>query len=672
MGYFDTALMLLKLLIAFGLFYFIIPLQTIRFETDEKSGLDKFFISLIHSNLFIIVIVYLFAVMKIYETISLAIICLLVLGYFMKKRVKTESITMSMKTLVLIFDYSENRERSKQKFYDLINKSRKQWKTVWKNLSLWYRQHYISLSVLIITLLIGVWVRIYHAFIHLYFAASDPYVHLTWSKKLGQNIIYEDGIYPYGFEAMISGLNKLSQIDPYYIARFMGPITGALIMLSIVYVLGKQVKNELIFIIVAMVMYISDMGFTENAWRQMSALSMEYAIVFFLPGIYFLIKYFETADKRKLLLAAECLMIVALTHLYISLCLIGAFTLITILNVVRIFRFRDVTRYILMMFAACFFGFLPLFIGTLLGLRFYSAKNGFVSKNFGLLDFSHFLEKASQFHEGSPGLVLFLICLVVWLILVMFRVGKIYDLGYIAVAVMLYAMYRAEELGLPYLVPAYRIGVMLLIVAVIVIIMPSYLILSVIKSKREQAFNITKSILGTLTIVIIIYSWPITIPEEREAFQYDDTVQAYLDIKKNIPYLNWTIISPQEDSQLTYTYGSHTHLWELVQSISGKESKKLQILTDYIFIFVEKIPLGANHKINEEDAKKPFPSPDSQSDLTKYYYGTVENRTILEAKAYYWAENYMKTHKDIEIYMDTENIRVYKIKQDKLKPITFQ
>ncbi len=136
-------------------------------------------------------------------------------------------------------------------------------------------------------------------------------------------------------------------------------------------------------------------------------------------------------------------------------------------------------------------------------------------------------------------------------------------------------------------------------------------------------------------------------------------------IKKEFPILNWTIISPVEQYQQSFGYGWHYNLWEFVQDVIEDAKEEVKIPTDYVFLFVEKYPLNSTQRINEQDSAEKFPIITGQLDK---YYTEYNNRRIIEAKAYYWAEEYIKEHDFMKVYMDTEVMTVYMIKQDGEKP----
>ena len=77
-----------------------------------------------------------------------------------------------------------------------------------------------SKRVILLLFFMSAIIRIHHSVTHYYYPSSDPYVHLKWVKSLGANQIYVDGVYPFGFEAIISALHTIINIDPYFILRF--------------------------------------------------------------------------------------------------------------------------------------------------------------------------------------------------------------------------------------------------------------------------------------------------------------------------------------------------------------------------------------------------------------------------------------------------------------------
>jgi hypothetical protein len=135
--------------------------------------------------------------------------------------------------------------------------------------------------------------------------------------------------------------------------------------------------------------------------------------------------------------------------------------------------------------------------------------------------------------------------------------------------------------------------------------------------------------------------------------------------------LNWTVVAPAEQYQQCLGYGWHVELLEFVRKMAAAEEpggdKTYSIPTDYIFIFTEKIPLGLDRAIEVTDSKAKIPAP--KGDEVQFYYRNPENRAILEAKAYFWAEDYMKRRNNMEVFYESQYMRIFLIRQDYKKPV---
>lgn len=166
----------------------------------------------------------------------------------------------------------------------------------------------------------------------------------------------------------------------------------------------------------------------------------------------------------------------------------------------------------------------------------------------------------------------------------------------------------------------------------------------------------------------------VLIPGQTMAFplgdqhQYDEAIRGYLDIKKSYPVQNWDIISTVDELGIINGYGYHTEIWEFVRDLTNPDMKQVKFTTPYVFLFVEKKPIDIANKnsrpLTRADADRPFPVIQS-GQLTEFYYGNVDNRRTLEAKAYFWAEDYLRSHSDMTVFLETDNMKIYKIDQHK-------
>jgi hypothetical protein len=150
------------------------------------------------------------------------------------------------------------------------------------------------------------------------------------------------------------------------------------------------------------------------------------------------------------------------------------------------------------------------------------------------------------------------------------------------------------------------------------------------------------------------------------AKEYDASVYVTLNIKKTYQYKDWLIVAPTEQFQHSLGYGFHKEAWEFANDFSNNLNE-YYIKNKYVFIFIEKIPLYSDKKINSNDYLKSFPILEN-SDLSKYY--TVEeNRHIIEAKMVEWKNNFQNKNNSLTIFYDSKYLTVYKLVQDPYKPI---
>ncbi|MBW9234286.1 hypothetical protein JQK62_18845, partial [Leptospira santarosai] len=110
-------------------------------------------------------------------------------------------------------------------------------------------------------------------------------------------------------------------------------------------------------------------------------------------------------------------------------------------------------------------------------------------------------------------------------------------------------------------------------------------------------------ILSVLVIVGYLFLSYKTIPTfalpKGNQLQYDESVEAYLQIKDEFSLQNWTIISSIEEYPLAIDYGWHYNLIDFILELSNGE--ELKFPTKDVFLFVEKIPVGTTKKVTSKN-----------------------------------------------------------------------
>jgi len=667
LGY--SIVMSLKVILLFVFIYIFIPAKIARYEAEDKT-LDKLFIALIYSNIITIILVHILAFSKLYETMSLLLLYFATYIVYVWIKGRSPSAiadAIGMNIIINLLDMSERKNGFKGELFGSI----KQWLSSVRIGINNFRQ-YICINPLInlitfFVLLAAVIVRFSHSIIHAYYCSADAYVHLVWSKYLGTNMVYKDGIYPAGYQALISAMNKLTFIDSYFIVRYLGPIAGVLIVISIYYFIINNYKSKYACLI-ALLIYgiVTDNNFPSAIWRQMTALSQEYATIFLLPGIHFLNLYLKKENFRHLNYAGMCLCLTLLIHPHVSFIVIICYSVFIICYSFSkpIFLFK--TSKIMVGYGIL--GILPIIIGLLSGKRFVSTLT---MSN--LSKFDSEIQKYSwelpafslSAYEPSIFLRIFLICVISFLLYSLFLLVKYkiindkFSVCMTIISLIIYIIYISDKLGLPVVIDSYRTGMFLSIFCVI--IYGSALTFLTLFAKRIKVIQAMQGAIFAAVLVLVLLFTPIRLPQGF-CFEYDEAAEGYLRIKNSFPGLNWTIISPVEQYQQVLGYGWHYDLYTFVQKISSDEleDKNFAIPTDYIFIFAEKIPLVVKKMDIQQNAN---------NSVTEVYYRNSDNRKILEEKIYNWAEEYMKKHKNMEVFYDGQYLKIYIIKQDGKKPV---
>lgn len=195
-----------------------------------------------------------------------------------------------------------------------------------------------------------------------------------------------------------------------------------------------------------------------------------------------------------------------------------------------------------------------------------------------------------------------------------------------------------------------------------------------------------------------------------ELSQYNAAAEVTESIINTFPLYSYTIVSPTDELYPVIQYGWHEELLSFVERCEGEES--YSIPSEYVFLFVEKKPLLYGQSrffqsvpwLGEEKYLKPFwdvysaKYPDSGAsqapeviaedimevlsevedsgtlEIPAYenawdMYLKLENRTVLEAKAYDWCQRFAKEHPSaLHVYYEDDAVVCYYFWQDMGNP----
>ena len=131
------------------------------------------------------------------------------------------------------------------------------------------------------------------------YRASDIPVHMSWINEMSREKIFAKGVYPFGFHCMIYYLHAVFRFDTYVILCqffFAQVIFMHLVLLAM---LKQLCKTKYIPYIGTFVFLLGNFWSGQTYSRFYATLPQEFGMIFVIPSIYFLIRFFQI-PKQKL------------------------------------------------------------------------------------------------------------------------------------------------------------------------------------------------------------------------------------------------------------------------------------------------------------------------------------------------------------------------------------
>lgn len=186
-------------------------------------------------------------------------------------------------------------------------------------------------------------------------------------------------------------------------------------------------------------------------------------------------------------------------------------------------------------------------------------------------------------------------------------------------------------------------------------------------TKRKWLLNITSLLIVGVVSYGFISENIIKTRLKSGGMELNENIICTTNILKDYEDFTWTICSANDELRMTEDYGYH---YETITFLKECESigrrAKLTIPTEYVFFYVEKIPVdyavkyaNSGQEISAEGAARELPRG---SGLGPYQ---GENRWIVMSKMYYWCEAFMEMYpEDMTVYFEDEKFICYRLKQN--------
>ena len=130
------------------------------------------------------------------------------------------------------------------------------------------------------------------------YRASDIPVHLNWINQMSRGNLFASGVYPFGFHCMVYYLHAVFGFDTYVILCVFYLVQVFFIYIVLLAML-KLLFRSLYLPYAGIMVYILGSFWARQTYSRFgSSLPQEFGMIFVIPSVYFLIRFFQTEKKN--------------------------------------------------------------------------------------------------------------------------------------------------------------------------------------------------------------------------------------------------------------------------------------------------------------------------------------------------------------------------------------
>ena len=130
------------------------------------------------------------------------------------------------------------------------------------------------------------------------YRASDIPVHLNWINQMSRGNLFASGVYPFGFHCMVYYLHAVFGFDTYVILCVFYLVQIFFIHIVLLAML-KLLCRSLYLPYAGIMVYILGSFWARQTYSRFgSSLPQEFGMIFVIPSVYFLIRFFQTEKKN--------------------------------------------------------------------------------------------------------------------------------------------------------------------------------------------------------------------------------------------------------------------------------------------------------------------------------------------------------------------------------------
>ncbi|MEK6264558.1 MAG: hypothetical protein N2B06_07295, partial [Clostridium sp.] len=539
------------------------------------------------------------------------------------------------------------------------------------------------------------------------FGAPDEEVHLYWIQSLVSGNIFPSGVYPHGFHNILGAITVLMGFNAVTVIKSFGVISMVLIMTMLYFGLRKILTSKYAALFGVTAYSLLNIYDIESIYRFQFAIPQEYGMIMLMPMVIFLFSYLKDKRISNLVLFGMCFSMTISIHFYITIIALVLCISIGIVYFYRILKNKLLMKIILCGILSAVVAIAPLAVGYARVHKIEQSMDWAVrviqGKEYGSPDETEEPNKVEEIKQPFNWnsflvdskaeitkfvvldirvmyifLTLLALTILYSILCIVLRKTKdenLYQLSFANFGLLLIFLILCRILNLPTVMEPKRVAIFFAYFSPIFIAMPFEVLYRVSGKGKIKKICSSVTFIAIPALILLIIKFGILRP--LPPFYYFQTKGAMLvdiDIMKKYNDHNWTIVSPVNDTSVIQNNGYHYELSDFIfEQENWNEDIEIRIPTKYAFIYIEKRPIvlygNRFHKDDEaiinrdmityEDAEKALDK--NNEDNVNY----KENRNILMAKAYYWAEEYKKYFpKEMSVYYEDSELVVYIIVQN--------
>jgi hypothetical protein len=627
-----------RYLIAFYVLFVLFPRVVLR--EGPGTPLERFFRNYIISVLFFVVLGFFLILLKIYELLTLfAVLAFIYLRYYREKHNINSWEDLWPRAMVWVYDFADGLVHPRRVLRGWLQRKSGELKVLLSE-RFGSRPAFLDTLLFLTVFVYSAHLRFYDTLRHAAPAMSDSYVVIAWIKYLDGKMLFRDGIYPQGFHLYLDFLHKFSALDPLYIVNYSGPLHGIMITLSIYFAVSRWTGRKAPGILAAVMYGVLGPYLTIGWMRQAAANSQEYAFIFVMPAFYFLSRYIKHGDRADFFAGSAAVFIAGLTH-SLAYAFIGlGIGLLLFLAAVSGFRenINKIWKTCLAGTASMAVALLPVGIGLLMGKGFYESSAEFLLEKAYVAALPELM--LTDYFALAGVAMLFVYQLVKW------KKGN--ELFFARFIILLgtatFLLYYYGGLVSGSLVISTRARELWGLVSPVCMGAGWFAAGQLAAPLRRRAVELVLCFCFLGFIFFSIRPQPI-IPYKME---YESGVEQYLRISSTLRRTEWMIVSQEEGYALVYSRGYHMMLGDFLKTYDPR-AEKLEGCPPDIFIYHEKRVFRANREKSIYDQRE------------------KENQQLKE-----WLAIYEKTHDNLSLFYEDENLKIARIHQPVTREETFQ